>query len=217
MKKMPLSFSRHVQDALVARNTYIDDLAKMHGPLVHAEEVAQLVRLKLATALETKDVHDINAYLKAMIRNEWASFFRNQKRKLVLSPLVFTDGELQHGYWLSGLRLNDGSGDPQVILDEAAGFYWRLGQVVRAIIHLPPTQKRVAICVLRDRIDYPHLLTEAFKHYGVDCSQYQWPVDPKEKQTLQASYTPVRQKLSLLMGVDLNEFKKHSCKSQVLL
>lgn len=210
MKNVTLSFSRRVNDVLVAHDLYITTLTEKLGPQAHAEEIAQVVRMKFATALVAKDIRDIHAYLKSMVRHEWSSFFRSRK---LVSSLIFVEGELQHGYWLNGQRVSEGFGDPQIALDEAASFYQRLGQLVRTIIRLPPTQKRVAICVLRDRVDYPLLFAEGFKHYGVDISKYQWPTNPKEKQTLLASYFPVQHKLAQMMNIDLKAFKNRSCKS----
>lgn len=169
------------------------------------EDLTQQVRIKIMDALREKTIYDLHAYLRSMLHNEYISHIRRQKA--VLPLLLTNEGEIQ-GYSDQGMiRVAQGWGDPQVEVEQANNFYERLEMLVPIIVTLPAMQKRAAICVLRDRMNDPLLLAEAFKPYNLDISTLQWPSDPKEKRRLQASYSPVRRKLARAMHVDLTLFK----------
>jgi DNA-directed RNA polymerase specialized sigma24 family protein len=203
------SSSHDVVSTLVAYDAYIVSLMKNAAytrlSLMDRDDLAQQVRLKTLGALYEKDIRNLYAYLKSITHNEYISHIRRQKPVL---PLPLTDeGEIQgyHKNWMSAVR--QGFGDPQVELEEASNFHAQLEVVVRLIVTLPKAQKRVAVCVLRDRIDDPILLAEVFRQHNLDISTLQWPLDPEEKRRLQASYAPVRQKLAQVMNIDLTLFK----------
>ncbi|MBV9258834.1 MAG: hypothetical protein JO215_12540 [Ktedonobacteraceae bacterium] len=204
--------SHDVVSTLVACDTYIVSLVKNGAyarlSLMDRDDLAQQVRLKTLGALYEKDIRNLYAYLKSITHNEYVSHIRRQKPVL---PLLLTeDGEIQGDYKDWTVIRRQGFSDPQVELEEASNFYERLELVVSFIVTLPTAQKRVAVCVLRDRIDDPILLAEVFKQHNLDISTLQWPADPRAQQRLRASYAPVRQKLAQVMNVDLALFKTRS-------
>lgn len=165
------------------------------------DDITQQVRLKTLGVLQEKDIRNPYAYLKSMVHNEYVSYIRRQKPVI---PLLMTDdGEIRDELIVG----RQGSSDPQIEFEEMSNFFELLEVVVHLIVRLPKTQKRAAVCVLRDRVDDPILLTEVFWQHDLDISTLQWPTDPREKQRLQASYAPVRQKLAQVLNIDLTLFK----------
>src|SRR5258708_11738429 len=144
------------------------------------EDLTQQIRIKIMHALREKSIQSLHAYLRSVTHNEYVSHLRRLKPVLPLSSIE--EGEIQ-GYsenWIT-LRSRE-SGDPQVAFEQSCNFYERLEMLVLAIMALPMVQRRVAVCVLRDRIDDPFLLAQAFRRYNLDISTLQWPKDSKAKQ-----------------------------------
>ncbi len=202
------SSSHDVVSTLVAHDAYIVTLLKddayTHLSFMDREDLTQEVRLKIMDALNTKSIHNLRMYLKSVAHNEYVSYVRRQRPVLPLT--VGDEGEVL-GYQDSMLVVREGFGDPQVAFQATYNYHERLEAVVRLIVALPDVQKRVAVCVLRDRVDDPHLLAEKFSQHNLDISALQWPTDPRARQRLQASYGPVRQKLAQALGIDLTFFK----------
>jgi hypothetical protein len=65
-------------------------------------------------------------------------------------------------------------------------------EVVGVVLQLPARQRHAMICTLRDRVDDPQLLVDAFKQNKCEMQQWQWPQMRKEKILLQASLSYAR-------------------------
>lgn len=186
-----------LEPSLIALTQRIADLSQWER-----EEITQRVNTKLARTLPGKEIQNERAYLQRAVRNESISFRRQRQQ---LYPLPATgDGELYQGRVI--ISLSQGMSDPEVEFEEQAAFTELLEQVVIAILELPPVQKKAIICSLRDRIDDPDLLTEAFKKHGVDITGICWPADKVEKQRLQASCHHARQRIARTLNIDLTEY-----------
>ena len=143
-------------------------------------EIVQLVQIKLARVLPEKRILNLSAYLRKIIRNEVISYFRQHKP---FHPLMVSeDGEVYGGEVL--VSLSQGMGDPQREVEQDALLSERLNQVVEAILTLPAVQRRAIICSLRERMDDPSFLIEAFMRHYIDITTIVLPANTVERQRL---------------------------------
>ena len=71
-------------------------------------------------------------------------------------------------------------------------------QVVEGIHSLPPCQRKVMICFLKEQLDDVPTLTQAFKKFGVNIEAIGRTSKKKELQNLKASLSTARKKLRSL-------------------
>ncbi len=197
--------SHDVESTLVAYDPYVVSLMRnssfTHLSFMDRDDLTQLVRIKMMQALQKRSIRNLSKYLKSIAHNEYVSFIRRQKPTV---SLFASDEEEREDEPVS---TKEGFRDPQVEYAATTSYNERLETIVRTIMALPKVQMRVAVCFIRDRMDDPLSLIDAFRQHNLDISMLQWPTDPKEKQCLQASYTPVRKKLAQALGIDLALFK----------
>lgn len=176
------------------------------------DEIVQLVWIKLARALSETHITNLSAYVRTTVRNEIISYLR--QRKSCLSLLVSEDGDVYGGELL--ISLSQGMGDPQIEIEQEATLLELLNQLVEAILMLPTVQRRAIICSLRERMDDPSLLIDAFMRYHMDITSIVWPTDRKERQRLQASCSVARRTLARRLHIDLNQYehRRATCNSR---
>jgi DNA-directed RNA polymerase specialized sigma24 family protein len=163
------------------------------------EEIAQRVRMKLWEALPGKEISNPRAYLRRTVHHEFISFLR--QRKVLSRWATNEDGEPYQGKTL--ITLSQGMGDPQGEVEQEEALQEMMERVVDAIMALPKMQKVAMVCYIRERLDDPNLLTEAFKRRDLDITVFQWPQDRVAKQRLQASCRPGRLSMAQQMKIDL--------------
>lgn len=168
------------------------------------DEIVQLVWIKLTRPLAEKRIENLSAYLRATIRHEVSSYFRQYKPFYPL--IVSEDGEVCGGKLL--VSLSQGMGDPQIEVEQREALAELLNQVVEAILTLPAVQRRAMICSLREQMDDPSLLIHAFMQRHVDIATIVWPTDRAERQKLQASCSPARRALAQRFNIDINLYKQ---------
>jgi DNA-directed RNA polymerase specialized sigma24 family protein len=167
------------------------------------EEVLQRVRSKLAKALPGKKIDNLQAYLNRTVSNESISFVR--QRKALVSLLLNDEGEPKGGTAL--VWPGQGMNDPQEELEQKVALQELFERLAEAILSLPTVQREAMICSLRERVDDPLLLTEAFKRYNFDITSIEWPADKAAKQRLQASCQAARRTLARRLNIDISLYK----------
>jgi DNA-directed RNA polymerase specialized sigma24 family protein len=168
------------------------------------DEIAQLVRIKLAPVLAEKRIGNLSAYLNITVRHEVYSYLRGRKTFL---PLFMDEDEEACYPAFSGITCQ-GMDDPQVKIEQEEAFFELLNRMVEAVLTLPAMQRRAVICSLQERVDDLTLLQAAFLRYHVDISTTVWPDDIYTKQKLQASRSVARRYLARKLNVDLSLYER---------
>jgi DNA-directed RNA polymerase specialized sigma24 family protein len=172
------------------------------------DELVQLVRIKLWHALERKEIMYPKAYIRRIVYSEIVDMTRRQKRPVQPLP-EDEEGEIYSGKLL--VSPSEGMADPAEVVEQREEVRGRMKDVVGVVLQLPARQRHAMICTLRDRVDDPQLLIDAFKQNKCEMQQWQWPQMRKEKILLQASLSYARR--ALLCAV----FSEHAHQMQYLL
>lgn len=154
-------------------------------------ELAQRSRIKLWRMLQTKHITHIKAYIRCIVHSESIDMVRRYKPILPLP--VDEDGELHQGKVL--VAPSEGMQDPlyELELKELAAEY--ITHIVDVLRSLPPCQKQVMICSLKDQLDDVLTFTKAFKKFEINIDTVRWPAKKKEMKNLKASLSMARKKL----------------------
>ena len=158
------------------------------------DELAQRSRIKLWKTLQKRQISNVKAYLRCIVRSESIDMIRCHKPHFPLP--VDEDGELFQGNAL--VSPGEGMQDPLYELEQremAAEYITRVAEALRAF---PTCQQRVMICSLKERLDDVPLLTKAFKKCDIHIECMRWPAKKKEKKNLKASISITRKKLRSL-------------------
>jgi len=158
------------------------------------DEVSQNVRFKLWKALQEKHIHYLPSYIGRMVYHEFINVLRQRKEACFLSTNDY--GELEQGYVL--ISGSDEMEDPASIIEKKEELAELFARVVDALLHLPPCQQKAMISSLKDRVDDLIQLAEAFRASEVDIELVDWPEEKNELQSLKASISVARKKLSYL-------------------
>jgi DNA-directed RNA polymerase specialized sigma24 family protein len=153
------------------------------------DELVQLVRIKLWHALERKEILYPKAYIRRIVYSEIVDMTRRQKRPVQPLP-EDEEGEIYSGKLL--VSPGEGMADPAEVVEQWEEVRGRMKEVVGVVLQLPARQRHAMICTLRDRVDDPQLLVDAFKQNKCEMQQWQWPQMRKEKILLQASLSYAR-------------------------
>ncbi|GHO92183.1 hypothetical protein KSF_022310 [Reticulibacter mediterranei] len=168
------------------------------------DEIAQLVRIKLAPILAEKRIVNLPAYLNITVRHEVYSYLRGRKTFL---PLFMDEDEDACFPPFPGIT-TQGMDDPQMEIEQQEALLELLDRVVAAVLELPAMQRKATICFLWDRIDDPVLLQAAFLKYRIDITKTVWPDNIYAKQKLQASRSVARRSLARKLNIDLSLYEK---------
>lgn len=157
------------------------------------DDLAQLTRIKLWQTLENKGcchIHDMNAYIRRMVKNEVVNLVRRNKPTESLT--TNDEGEIAQTYTLiaSSLRAQD----PYDEVEQAEMFASYSSKVPQAVLTLPQQQQRAMICALKDRIADILPLTDMFQPYGIDIDAIDWPEEENELKSMYSSLSVARKK-----------------------
>lgn len=67
--------------------------------------------------------------------------------------------------------------------------------IIDEVVQLPPKQRYVMICVLKDEVGHSFPLIEISNKHGIDIVSIIWPRDPKELQRLRSLVSVARRTL----------------------
>lgn len=154
------------------------------------DELVQRVRIKFWQALERRHIRYPYAYIRLIVQSEFVDMIRRQKPFL----LLLTEEEWSHIEVEASSDLN--IPNPVDEVEQQVEACIRLDETIRNVLNLPPRQQFAMICSLRDRVDDPVQLINAFKAHRIDIEAIQWPAERAEKQLLQASLAPARRTLA---------------------
>ncbi len=81
--------------------------------------------------------------------------------------------------------------------DPSIGYEQRefLEELIRDVVKLPSKQRFAMICLLKDEIGTIFPLSEAFKHYGIDIQNINWPREASELHRSRSSLSVARKTL----------------------
>lgn len=155
------------------------------------DELAQITRLKLWSALQKQYIRNTNAYIRRIVHNEAINMLRQHKP---VGPLN-TDNEgeayLAHTMIASSQVIQD----PTERIEEEEMLSSYFSKLVQNVLELPPQQQRAMICALKDQIADILPLVDMFLPYGIDVESIHWPETKKELQRMRASLSVARRKL----------------------
>ncbi len=155
------------------------------------QELAQRSRIKLWRMLQTKHITHIKAYLRCIVHSESVDMVRRYKSNLPLP--INEEGELYQGSVL--VAPCDGMQDPLYELEKKETATELIEHTAEILRSLPPCQKQVMLCFLKDQLDDVLTFTTALKKFEINIDTVNWPSNKKEVQKLKASLSPVRKKL----------------------
>jgi DNA-directed RNA polymerase specialized sigma24 family protein len=154
-------------------------------------ELAQRTRIKLWRTLQKSRITHIKAYIRCIVHSASMDMIRGFKPDLPL-PLD-EEGELYQGNVL--LAPGEGMQDPLYELEQKESIAEYITQVVAILHTLPPCQRRVMICSLKDQLDDVSTLAQVCKNFEIDIEAVKWPSKKKEVLNLRASLSITRKKL----------------------
>jgi hypothetical protein len=88
--------------------------------------------------------------------------------------------------------------DPLYELEQKEIAAEYITQLVDMLHSLPPCQRKIMICSLKEQLDDVPTLTQAFKKFEVNIEAVRWPSKKKEMRNLKASLSIARKKLRSL-------------------
>jgi len=177
------------------------------------DELAQNVRIKLWLAAREKTIDTPKAYIRQIILHEVVNLVRQYK--LFLQLPLNEDGELILGTLL--VTLSREFDDPMRIVEQKEALDELLKKLIDAVLTLPPRQKHVEICSLKEKVDDVIHLLEAFRDREVEVGSVQWPADEADRVRLKASKSPAQRKVAEHMGIDISEYQRRGVSDTPLL
>jgi DNA-directed RNA polymerase specialized sigma24 family protein len=195
--------ANEIDEILRQNDDYILTLARKKVPRhitspelldLEIQELAQRSRIKLWRTLQQSRVTHIKAYIRCIVHSASMDMIRNYKPDLPL-PLD-EEGELYQGNVL--VTPCEGMQDPLYELEQKEAATEYITQAVDMLRTLPPCQRRVMICSLKDQLDDVLTLAQVFKNFEIDIEAVRWPSKKKEMQNLRASLSIARKKLRSL-------------------
>jgi DNA-directed RNA polymerase specialized sigma24 family protein len=159
------------------------------------QELAQRSRIKLWRTLQKNRITYIKAYIRCIVHSASMDMVRGYKPDLPL-PLD-EEGEIYQGNVL--VTPSEGMQDPLYELEQKERVSEYIMQVVDVLRSLPPCQRRVMICSLKEQLDDVLTLAQVFKNFEIIIEDVEWPSKKKEVQNLRASLAVARKKLRIRM------------------
>jgi RNA polymerase sigma factor (sigma-70 family) len=177
---------------------YINQSAGPNAVLLDldADELAQMVRIKLWHVLEEREVLYLKPYIRRIVNSEFIDMMRRRKPTQPLPEDA--DGEISVGKVIA--VANEGITDPAEVIEEQEEAESRMGAIVDAVLELPRRQQHAMICSMQDRVDDPVQLKHALQDRQQDIRAWQWPQKKQDKQLLLASLSYARRNLAASMA-----------------
>lgn len=169
-------------------------------------EMAQRVLIKFWQALAVKHIEHHQAYLKAIVFNEFNDLSRKRKQPL---PLLTNDD----GEWYSGgaEQLKEAwSADPADEFAESESLNELMDSAAEAVAQLAPRQQQAIVCELHEKIGVGLQVMQALRKHRVEVKTVDWPEDEADKRLLKASLSPARHKMANRLGFDMDARKKRA-------
>lgn len=171
------------------------------------DEIVQRVRIKFWNALQSKHIEHHQAYIRAIVRNEFNDISR--KRKPPMPLLTNEDGELYMGDRVDAtITENTEMTDPADAFEACENLDELLNCTASAVSRLSPRQQRSIGCLLNEQIDERMPLIQAFEKHNIDIEAQVWPEDETDKKLLKASLSAARHRIAEFLGVKLDNYKK---------
>jgi DNA-directed RNA polymerase specialized sigma24 family protein len=155
------------------------------------DEIAQMARIKLSSALRKGPIGNLNAYVKKIVRSQRIDLLR--KYKYTLPIIIDEEGEIQQGKVL--FLYNRDSSDPAQELEQQQQFTHIVEKMVEEVLKLPRKQQYAFICLLKDHASETLPLLCALVQHGIDVESAQWSKKPGERQSQRSSLSMARKKL----------------------
>lgn len=198
---------RSVEEVLLAYDSYIVAQARRcisqsTGPVntvmldLDADELAQMVRIKLWHVLEAREVMYLKSYIRRIVNSEFIDMLR--RRKPTQSLPEDADGEISTGNLVAAASA--GITDPAEVVEEQEEVACRMEEIVDAVLELPRRQQHVMICSMQERVDDPLQLSRALQDRQQDIRAWQWPQKKQDKQLLMASLSYARRSLAMSLS-----------------
>jgi DNA-directed RNA polymerase specialized sigma24 family protein len=163
-----------------------------------ADELAQIIRIKLWNAHQKHRIKNPPAYIRMIAHTTAVDVLRRHRSSTPFSLKI--DGELSLNNLL--VARNEGFQDPayEVELVEIDPYF--LKKLVREILSLPPRQRRSLLFSLKECWKESPPLIKAFKAQGLDVEVLDFPDEKREVYLLKASLSIARKKLRSLRDKD---------------
>jgi DNA-directed RNA polymerase specialized sigma24 family protein len=199
--QQPLAYSSQaINEILENLDNDIRDLARRNVPRsiippeildIEVDELAQKIRLKFWSALQKSYIVNPKAYVRCIARTESIDMARKYKKISTLPIDDYRDqGEIiaASGY---GMR------DPAIEYEQKESLATNTEMLVNGIRELPPRQRYAMLCDLKDCAVNIPLFMIALMKYDLGLEVVHWPTEEGELQSIRASHSIARSKLSI--------------------
>jgi DNA-directed RNA polymerase specialized sigma24 family protein len=191
----------NVDEILKQYDSYIIALAHKELPhiAIHMgvleddiDEIAQMARIKLSSALKKGPIGNLNAYVKKIVRSQRIDLLR--KYKYTLPLIIDEEGEIQQQGKVMFLY-SRGSPNLAEEFEQQEQLTYVVDRMVEEVLKLPCKQQYAFICLLKDHGSETLPLLCALVQHGIDVESVQWSKKPGERQSQRSSLSMARKKL----------------------
>lgn len=165
---------------------------------LEADELAQIIRIKLWNARQKHTISNPPAYIRMIAHSTAVDMIRRHRSSISLP--TDADGELSLGNLL--VARNKGYQDPAYEIELGEIDPYLLKKLVQGILSLPPRQRQSLLFSLRARWEEGLPLIRAFKAQGLDIEVLDFPDEARVVHLLKASLSAARKKLHSLREKD---------------
>lgn len=155
------------------------------------EDLAQQARIKLWIALEEREITNLKVYIRRIVQSEVVDMIRRRHDTLPL--LLNEEGELSRSSSLTST--SEDFQDPASLVERAETIHDYLEMTAAMVCTLPPCQKYVMLCTLKDHVDDLLLLKMVFREQHLEIKDVHWPQETVQCGRLRASLWVSRKKL----------------------
>jgi DNA-directed RNA polymerase specialized sigma24 family protein len=190
----------NVDEILEQYEAYIVALARKELPHIamhmdvledDIDEIAQMARIKLNSALGKGPIGNLAAYVKKIVHSQRIDLLR--KYRYTLPIIINDDGEIQQQGKV--MFLCSRSLDLEQEFEQQEQLAYIVDKMVEDILKLPRKQQYAFICLLKDHASETLPLLCALVQHGIDVKSIQWSKKPGERRSQRSSLSMARKKL----------------------
>jgi DNA-directed RNA polymerase specialized sigma24 family protein len=199
--------SNLITDDMLEHFQYIRIVAQSHvltsiGP-IDSDDIAQEACLKFWLIYQKQTIASPKAYIRRIVLTVIADNVRKYKPHLYQALSIDEHGEILEGY-LTNTDETERS-NPETILERQQSLDESMDKLMSAVTELAPRQQLSTVTTLLGRVDDLLQFIGALQENNI-ASELAWPVERKERQCLQASFSHARRNIAHTMDIQLDEY-----------
>lgn len=154
------------------------------------DEIAQMTRIKLWSALTQTHIIDFKAYIRRIVHNETINLLRRRKHETLLP--IDEEGEITSGVLLMNAHRGE---DPAQHVMQNEELLQYIQMTAECLLTLPPFQRRAIMYDLVQKLGETSPLVSLLAERGCRVEVAAWPKDTQSQQRLRASLSIARKNL----------------------